>query len=131
MIDAVVVAVVDAVVVVVVVVSLIRILRPEKSVCHTSLTHSPGSYQNINPSFVWNIQQRPSHFVYFACDIIVQLWRNILCNNSSLFLMLSDDKLQALLLFLKVHLHIQFPHAFSALHCDFLLLTLVLINQGK
>jgi len=31
----------------------------------------------------------------------------------------------------KVRLHIRFPHAFSALHCDFLLLTLIEQNQGK
>jgi len=31
----------------------------------------------------------------------------------------------------KVHLHIQFPHALSTLHCNFLLLTLIDQNQGK
>jgi len=32
---------------------------------------------------------------------------------------------------LKAHLHIRFPHAFSALRCNFLLLTLIEQNQGK
>ncbi len=31
----------------------------------------------------------------------------------------------------KVDLHIWFPHAFSSLRCDFLLLTLIEQNQGK
>jgi hypothetical protein len=33
--------------------------------------------------------------------------------------------------YVKARLHIPFPHAFSALRCEFLLLTLVLLNQGK
>jgi hypothetical protein len=32
---------------------------------------------------------------------------------------------------LKARLHIRFPHAFSALRCNFLLLTLIEQNQGK
>jgi len=32
---------------------------------------------------------------------------------------------------LKAHLHIQFLHAFSALRCNFLILTLIEQNQGK
>ncbi len=34
-------------------------------------------------------------------------------------------------IFIKVRLHIWFPHAFSALLCNFLLITLIEQNQGK